>query len=248
MFGNAASSCCVYGCRAAVNTCRTGPSSTTRPAYITTTRSHITAATDSEIVGDQDDRKARVALRQASGAVRGFRPGGCGGSPWSARPRAGAPFRAGQKTAPCIAMGARCLHAARKLAGMSAPALRRDAHAAPAARRLGCRAASCGQRRAVTSIGSAIWSRIRLHRVERVHRALEHDRDLAPPVARQLLLRLRHAGRSPNSADPARLDRARSPAEGARGRGRWSSCRSRTRLRSRAPPRRRAGSSRRQPP
>lgn len=43
--GKAADSACPYGCRASSYTCRAGPSSTTRPAYITASRSQVSDST-----------------------------------------------------------------------------------------------------------------------------------------------------------------------------------------------------------
>nr|BFE87690.1 hypothetical protein GCM10020093_102910 [Planobispora longispora] len=44
--GNASASALLYGCRAPVKTSRDGPVSTSRPAYITASRSHVAASTD----------------------------------------------------------------------------------------------------------------------------------------------------------------------------------------------------------
>ena len=75
-------------------------------------------------------------------------------------------------------------------------------------------------------------------RVEGVHRALEDDADLAPAVAPQRVLGLGHEV-DPEQLDAAALRRsARSRAAAGRATGRSSSCRSRTRRRSRAPRRR----------
>ena len=56
MFGNADSSFRVYGWRGAVNTRDTGPSSATLPAYMTITRSHVSAITDRSWVMSISDR------------------------------------------------------------------------------------------------------------------------------------------------------------------------------------------------
>ena len=50
----------MYGCWGSRKSCVFGASSTTRPAYITTTRSASSATT--HVVRDQDDRGAVVAL------------------------------------------------------------------------------------------------------------------------------------------------------------------------------------------
>ena len=60
MLGNADSSLRVYGWRGAVNTRRTGPSSATRPAYMTITLSQVSAITDrSWVIRISDSPRSR---------------------------------------------------------------------------------------------------------------------------------------------------------------------------------------------
>ena len=77
----------VYGCRGRVEDLKTSESSTTRPAYITTTRS-ASSAISAEVVGDQDRSRRRVTLARLQHLERSA-PGSSRRAPSSARPRSG---------------------------------------------------------------------------------------------------------------------------------------------------------------
>ena len=232
MFGKAASSFCVYGWRGRVKTSATGPSSATRPAYMTITRSHVSAMTDRSWVMRISDRPelAPEVLEQLQDlgldhdVERGRRLVAdddrrvAGEGHRDHRPLA---HPAGQLVRVAAPRASRDADQLEQLAGALPGGLRRLAE--PLLDRLGDLVAHA------------------LDRVERVHRALEHDRDLAPAVAPQRVLGLGH------EVDAHQLDRcrrrsARSTAGCGRATGRSSSCRSRTRRRCRAPRRGRAGS------
>ncbi len=66
MLGNEDSSFCVYGCRGALNTRATGPSSATLPAYMTMTRSHVSAITDRSWVISISDSPSSFRSRSSS--------------------------------------------------------------------------------------------------------------------------------------------------------------------------------------
>ena len=69
MFGNAPSSFWVYGWRGRRKTVATGPSSATRPAYMTSTRSHVSAMTDRSWVMRISDSPSSCRSRSSSSRI-----------------------------------------------------------------------------------------------------------------------------------------------------------------------------------
>ena len=229
----------MYGWRGAVKTRRTGPSSATRPAYITSTRSQVSAMTDRSCVMRMSDRPSSRRSRSSSSRIWAWTMTSSavvGSSPITIAGIAGERHRDHRPLA----------HAARQLVRIGADPLAAGCRPARAARPPASSRVARLAEPDLDRLGDLVADPA--DRVERVHRALEDDADLAPAVAPQLVARSSGTRSMPNSSIAARRGSVRSRAAAGPATARSSSCRSRTRRRCPSASPSRAGSSRRRPP